>query len=200
MPNVQQKPVVDPCPPGQTGGRFKPLTQAEIERIFDTALQLLEHLGMGDVPDRLAADLRAAGAQDGTQDRLLFPREMVQRTINTAAKAFVFPRSGREPIHRRLVAIVSISEPVGRRFRRLIMRKWPLSARQPCTDLRDFTRLARHVLQNVSWFHSLLCSNRIVARTVYDLDVNTVYALVRKNTTKPTATSFTIAEHVATDC
>ena len=54
------KPVFDPCPPGQKGGAFKPLTPLEIEQIYDTALRLLETLGMGNVPDRLAADLRAA--------------------------------------------------------------------------------------------------------------------------------------------
>jgi len=68
------KPVVDPCPPGQIGGTYKPLSQADLENIFDTALRLLSELGMGEVPDRLRLDLLAAGAQDGEAGRILFPR------------------------------------------------------------------------------------------------------------------------------
>ncbi len=36
-----QKPVIDPCPPGQVGGAYKPLTDAELRRIYDRALDLL---------------------------------------------------------------------------------------------------------------------------------------------------------------
>ena len=58
------KPTVDPCPPGQSGGAYKPLQDAEIQRIYDTALRLLETLGMGEVPDRLRIDLLADGGVD----------------------------------------------------------------------------------------------------------------------------------------
>ena len=58
------RPVLDPCPPGQIGGSYKPLTEAELRRIYDTALDLLEKLGMGEVPPRLRDDLLAVGATD----------------------------------------------------------------------------------------------------------------------------------------
>ena len=51
------KPAVDPCPPGQIGGTYKPLSDSDLRRISDTALDLLEKLGIGEVPDRLHADL-----------------------------------------------------------------------------------------------------------------------------------------------
>src|SRR5690606_39574180 len=81
--------VVNPCPPGQRGGAYKPLSPEELEQIFDTALRLLETLGMGEVPDRLRADLMKAGAVGGERDRLRFPRKMVERAIADAAKTFV---------------------------------------------------------------------------------------------------------------
>lgn len=34
-------PALDLCPPGQIGGTYKPLTEAELRRIFGTALDLL---------------------------------------------------------------------------------------------------------------------------------------------------------------
>ena len=84
------KPEFDPCPPGQIGGAFSPLTEAEVSLIFETALKLLETLGMGNVPDRLRKDLLAAGAVEGEQDRVLFPKQMVMRAVNSAAKTFFF--------------------------------------------------------------------------------------------------------------
>ena len=41
------KPEVHPCPPGQPGGVYRPLSEADLEAIFETALRLLETLGMG---------------------------------------------------------------------------------------------------------------------------------------------------------
>ena len=59
-------------------------------------------------------------------------------------------------------------------------------------DLYDFTRLQDR-LTNVSWFTRCCIATDIPNN--FDLDVNTVYALLR-GTTKPIATSFTLAEHV----
>lgn len=83
------KPVIDPCPPGHKGGAYKPLTEVDIEKIYDMALRLLETLGMGEVPDRLRSDLLAAGAVEGERARLRLPREMVEKEIALSAKTFV---------------------------------------------------------------------------------------------------------------
>jgi trimethylamine--corrinoid protein Co-methyltransferase len=60
------------------------------------------------------------------------------------------------------------------------------------TDLHDFTRL-QDTLDNVAWFTR--CCIATDVPDMFDLDVNTAYALMR-NTDKPVATAFTIAEHV----
>ena len=75
------KPAVDPCPPGQIGGTYKPLTPAELERIYSTALDLLAKLGMGEVPERLHEDLLKAGAVDNGAGRVLFPPELVEQAL-----------------------------------------------------------------------------------------------------------------------
>ena len=51
-------PAFDPCPPGQRGGRYQPLTEPEIEAIYRTALRLLVELGLGVV---------AVGDDDGLE-------------------------------------------------------------------------------------------------------------------------------------
>ena len=48
------KPEVNPCPPGQLGGQYKPLSENDLNNIYDTALRLLAELGMGDVPAKLS--------------------------------------------------------------------------------------------------------------------------------------------------
>ena len=55
-------PDVNPAPPGQAGGLYKPLQRDEARAICNAAFELLETLGMGEVPDRLATVLRDAGA------------------------------------------------------------------------------------------------------------------------------------------
>jgi trimethylamine--corrinoid protein Co-methyltransferase len=60
-------------------------------------------------------------------------------------------------------------------------------------DLHHFTRL-QDALRNISWFTRCCVATDVPDN--FDLDVNTVFALL-KNTTKPVATSFTIAPHVA---
>ena len=56
------KPIIDPCPPGQAGGAYRPLSDREVEQIYETALRLLAELGMGEVPDRLRDLLVEHGA------------------------------------------------------------------------------------------------------------------------------------------
>lgn len=47
MAQRRAKPLFDPCPPGQAGGAYKPLTEADLNAIYDTALALLAKLGLG---------------------------------------------------------------------------------------------------------------------------------------------------------
>ncbi len=184
-------PMVDPCPPGQIGGAFKPLTEPEIAQIYDTALRLLETLGMGEVPDRLAGDLRTAGAEPGPDDRLLFPRAMVEQAIQSAAKQFTF--HGRDPARSIEVGGDRVFFGTGGAAVQTLDIDTGLYRPSTLTDLHDFTRL-QDTLPNVSWFTRCCVATDVPDN--FDLDVNTAYALIR-NTTKPIATSFTLAEHVA---
>ncbi len=184
------KPQVDPCPPGQIGGAFKPLADSEIALIHDTALKLLENLGMGNVPDRLRRDLLNNGAVEGEQDRVLFPRTMVEATIQAAAKTFVF--HGRDESRSIEVGGDRVYFGTGGAAVQTLDIDTGLYRPATLADLHDFTRL-QDTLENVSWFTR--CCVATDVPDIFDLDVNTVYALVR-NTTKPIATSFTLAENV----
>lgn len=184
------KPQVDPCPPGQAGGRYRPLLDGELQQVYRTALDLLSRLGMGEVPDRLKGDLLGAGAEDGGNDRVLFPADLVETAIASAAKAFTF--HGRDPARSITVGGDKVYFGTGGAAVQTLDMDSGLYRPSTLADLHNFTRL-QDVLQNVSWF-TRCCVATDVPDT-YDLDVNTVYALL-KNTTKPVATSFTLPEHV----
>jgi len=186
-----EKPALDPCPPGQMGGAYKPLSEDDLKQIYQTALDLLEHLGLGEVPERLRNDLVAAGARDTGTGRVVFPPSLVEDAIAQAAKTFVL--HGRDESRSIQVGGNAVHFGTGG----AAVQTLDIDSRtyRPSTlaDLHDFTRL-QDVLPNVSWFTRCCVATDVPDN--FDLDVNTVYALV-KNTTKPTATSFTLAEHVA---
>ena len=45
------EPETNPAPPGQVGGRYRPLSDAQVERVLDTAYRILDEIGMAKVPD-----------------------------------------------------------------------------------------------------------------------------------------------------
>ncbi len=184
------KPAVDPCPPGQIGGAYKPLTEAELQKIYATSLDLLEKLGLGDVPDRLRADLLAIGATDNGVGRVLFRPELIEQAIDEAAKTFVL--HGRDSARSIEVGGNKVHFGTGGAAVQTLDIDSGLYRPSTLADLHDFTRL-QDTLVNISWFTR--CCVATDVPDSFDLDVNTVYALL-KNTTKPTATSFTQAEHV----
>ncbi len=185
------KPAVDPCPPGQIGGSYKPLTEAEIQRVYGTALDLLEKLGVGEVPPRLHADLLAAGAVDNGAGRILFSPALVEEAIDCAAKTFVL--HGRDENRSIEVGGNKVYFGTGGAAVQTLDIDTGLYRPSTLEDLHNFTRL-QDTLANVSWYTRCCVATDVPDNL--DLDINTVYALL-KNTTKPTATSFTLAEHVA---
>ena len=185
------KPAFDPCPPGQVGGFYKPLTDSDLQRIYSTALDLLEKLGVGEVPERLRKDLLAIGAIDNGEGRLLFPPKLVEEAVDQAAKTFTL--HGRDPSRSIEVGGNKVYFGTGGAAVQTLDIDSGLYRPSTLEDLHDLTRL-QDTLANVSWFTRCCVATDVPNN--YDLDVNTVFALL-KNTTKPTATSFTLAEYVA---
>lgn len=162
-----------------------------MSEIFDTALKLLEGLGMGDCPDRLRADLLRAGAFEAPDGRVCFPRALVQTAIAHAPKSFTL--HGRDPARSIEVGGRAVHFGTGGAAVQALDLDTGLYRPSTLADLHDFTRL-QDSLANVSWYTR--CCIATDVPNEFDLDVNTAYALLR-NTTKPVATAFTLASHVA---
>lgn len=184
-------PRVNPAPPGQIGGQYRPMTNADMAAIYQTALRLLAELGMGEVPDRLWQDLLAAGAEDLGHSRIGLPNALVENCIATAAKTFTL--HGRDPKRSIEVGGDRVYFGTGGAAVNTLDLETRLYRPSTLADLHDFTRL-QDTLDNVAWFTRCCIATDVADNR--DLDINTAYALI-KNTTKPVATAFTLAEHVA---
>ncbi|NNK78374.1 MAG: trimethylamine methyltransferase, partial [Litoreibacter sp.] len=186
----EAKPEIDPCPPGQRGGQYRPLSISDMEDIRDTAFRLLAELGMGEVPDRLAEGLKAAGAVEDNRGRFLLPQDLVEEAIAGASRRFVL--HGRDPQRSIEVGGERVYFGTGGAAVQTLDLDTGLYRPSTLRDLHDFTRL-QDTLANVSWFTRCCVATDVPDN--FDLDVNTAYALL-KNTSKPVATSFTLAEHI----
>ncbi len=75
--------------PGLTGGLYRPLSVADIERIYTTALDVLADIGIGDpIPEILRYALPRGCTLD-PDGRLLFPRGLVEEMIGVASRGYV---------------------------------------------------------------------------------------------------------------
>lgn len=183
-------PQVNPCPPGQRGGQYAPLSIPDMQAIFDAALTLLDDLGMGEVPGRLADRFLAAGARTIARDRIALPPDLVRAAIAGAARQFAL--HGRDPARSIEVGGDRVHFGTGGAAVQTLDLETGLYRSSTLADLHGFTRL-QDALTNVSWFTR--CCIATDVPDPFDLDVNTAYALLA-NTTKPVATAFTLASHV----
>ena len=90
-----------PVRPGMEGGRYKPLSDADVLKIHNAALDALETIGFADAPESGIELMTRAGAKLTDTGRLLFPRALVEDTIANAARHFVLhaqdPKYDMEP-------------------------------------------------------------------------------------------------------
>lgn len=180
-----------PIRAGMEGGAYKPLTDADIARIHESALQALEQIGFADAPDSGVEIMVAAGAILGDDNRLRFPRALVEDMLAKAARDLtVF---GRDPRHDLTLsgnkvhfgtagAAVHMVDVDGRAYRESTVQ-----------DLFDAARIA-DTLDNIHFLQRPMIARDISDN--YEMDLNTVYACC-SGTTKHIGTSFTEPDYVA---
>ena len=181
---------VNPCPPGQKGGAYRPLSDHDVDQVVTTAFRILDEIGIGEAPDILIETAVAGGATVNEFGRLCFSRPLVEDIVDGAAKRFVF--HGRDSKHDFEVGGDRVYFGTGGAAVQTLDIDTQTYRPSTLRDLYDFTRLI-DTLTNVSWFTRCCVATDMVEP--FDLDVNTAYALLR-GTTKPVGTSFTLGEHV----
>lgn len=181
----------NPAPVGPVSGQYKPLTDGQVATIYDTALRILDELGMGEVPPALQAQCLAKGAHLNQHGRLCFSPEFTQSIVDGAAKEITL--HGRDPA--RSITVGGHSVHFGTGGAAVQTLDLDTARYRPSTliDLYDFTRL-QDTLTNVSWFTRCCVATDVPDN--FDLDINTAYALLA-GTTKPVATSFFLPDFIA---
>jgi trimethylamine--corrinoid protein Co-methyltransferase len=180
-----------PVRPGQSGGRYRPLDPADLQRIHRAALDLLEQVGLADAPETGVEILTDVGCRRDERGRMRFPRALVEDMIARAGRHFVLhgqdPRHDMEPWGSRVYfgtagAAVHIVDAASGAYRDSTLR-----------DLYDSARIV-DALEHIHFFQRTL-----VPRDVPDpaeMDINTCYAAVM-GTTKHVGTSWVAPRHLA---
>jgi len=175
---------------GLRGGSYKPLSARDVERIHETALDLLEQVGMANPLPVLKEHALAKGCRIDDHGRLCFPRALVEDVIAAMPRSFV--TLGRDPKHdmeygRGRVHFnpggdsISTLDVETRRYRRSTI-----------VDVYDFARL----IDQLEHVHDY--SEVVVATDIDDLrvgDLNMAYAAMA-GTTKHIGVSLDKGSHV----
>jgi len=79
---------VNPCPPGQRGGQYKPLSPKQLDDIIDTAFRILDEIGMAQIPDELLEAAQKKGCKLNADGRLTFSRSMMSSIIEREKSSY----------------------------------------------------------------------------------------------------------------
>jgi trimethylamine--corrinoid protein Co-methyltransferase len=183
-------PVINPAPPGPVGGQYRPLSDTQVQQIYDTSLRMLAELGMGQAPPALAERALQCGATLNDLGRLCYSRDMVEDIVAGACKSFVL--HGRDARYSFEVGGERVYFGTGGAAVQTLDLDSHIYRPSTLKDLADFTRLV-DTLANISWFTR--CCVATDVPDIFELDLNTVYCLMRY-TQKPVGTSFTLGAHV----
>ena len=179
-----------PVKPGMSGGRYKPLSDADVLRIHHAALDALETIGFADAPPSGIEAMTRAGAVLSDNGRLLFPRALVEDTIAGAARRFVLhaqdPKFDMEPWDSRVyfgtagAAVHMVDAQTG-------------AYRDSTTkDLYDIARVV-DTLEHLHFYQRSVVCRELVDPA--EMDFNTCYASVA-GTTKHVGSSWVAPEHL----
>lgn len=183
-------PAKRPVRGGLTSGRYAPLTSAEVKSIHASALTVLAEIGFADATPSCIEYCTQAGAIIGSDNRLRFPKALVEDTVSKAARHFVLP--GQSPEHD--------IEPWGSKVyyctagAAVSMHDAAAETYRPTTlqDCYDAARLVDH-LDNIHMLMRPLVATDMSNNR--EFDINTLYASI-SGTTKPVGTSHILPEYV----
>ncbi|MDX1612798.1 MAG: trimethylamine methyltransferase family protein, partial [Candidatus Promineifilaceae bacterium] len=164
--------------PGLPGGQYKPLSDADVIRIHQASLDVLERVGIEVQPSECREIFRAAGARvDDDADRVYIPRAMVEDALATAQNEVTL--YGRDPKHNLTLGGTRVYMGTGGAAVKVLDLD---SGQARESTLADVARIGRLVdaLDNIH-FYLRAC----VARDIPSehLDLNTYYAAI-SNTAK----------------
>ena len=182
---------VRPVRGGLSGGTYKPLTEAGMAKIHQSALEALEVIGLSNAPSSGVEILTGAGAILGDDGRIRFPRALVEDMLAVAARNITLhARDTRHDLHLSgsnvhfgtAGAAVHIVDPITLDYRD-----------STAQDLYDAARLVDN-LDNIHFYQRTMVCRDVIDNV--DMDLNTLYACLA-GTKKHVGTSFFDPDAVA---
>ena len=184
LPDEQQ-----PVRPGMSGGCYKPLTDAEVERIHEAVLDVLENIGLSQAIPSCVEIVTSAGGKVNSDGRLTFPRSLVEDHIANAARNIVLP--GQNSKHDLEVSGSKVYFGTAGAAVHIVDTETREYAESTLADLYDIARLV-DALDHIHFYQRPLVPRDMVEPI--DMDVNTCYACVA-GTSKHVGTSWVLPEH-----
>jgi trimethylamine--corrinoid protein Co-methyltransferase len=166
------------------GGWYKPLSDADVLKIHNAALEVLETVGMCDAIPSCIEAVTAAGGRLNDEGRLLFPRALIEDTLAKAARNFTL--HAQDPVHDMKPWGKNVYYGTGGAAVHMIDAVTGEHRDSTLADLYDIARLVD------SLDHAAFYQRSVTARDMvsgHDLDRNTLYACI-SGTTKHIGTSF----------
>ncbi len=183
--------AIRPVRAGMSGGQYKPLTEAGVEKIHQAALEALEVIGLSQAPASGIEAMTGAGAVLGDDGRIRFPRALVEDMLAVAARDITLcardPKhdlhlSGTKVHYGTAGAAVHIVDPVTLDYRE-----------STAQDLYDAARLVDN-LDNIHFYQRTMVCRDVIDNQ--EMDLNTLYGSLA-GTKKHVGTSFSDPSHVA---
>jgi trimethylamine--corrinoid protein Co-methyltransferase len=176
---------------GMAGGAYKPLSNRDIQRIHDTALDILENIGIGEpIPEILHYAL-PGGCTQGEDGRLRFPRSLVEDLVEVSAKEYIAyapdPRNDLEVSGDKVYFSTSGESVSVLDYRQQSYRPTVLA------DLFDAARLA-DTLEHIHMFGQPFIAAEY-SQQVFVHDINIAYAELA-GTCKPFALGIAEVDHI----
>ncbi|MBS0122639.1 trimethylamine methyltransferase family protein [Thetidibacter halocola] len=184
------EPAMRPIRPGLRGGQYRPLSDADVQRIHEAALRALFEIGLADAPESGIAAMTAAGAILGTDRRLRFPPAMVEDALARTRRDLVL--FGRSPENDLDLSGTRVHFGTAGAAVHMVDVETDRYRESTVADLHDAARIA-DVLDNIHFVQ-----RPMVCRDIPDnleMDLNTIYACCT-GTLKHVGTSFTDPDFV----
>ncbi|MDH3519785.1 MAG: trimethylamine methyltransferase family protein [Myxococcales bacterium] len=157
--------------PGLLGGSYRPLRERDMQRIHQTALDVLENIGMASPIPILREHALAKGCRIDARGRLCFPRALVEDVLASAPRSYV--NHARDPRYDIEMSGARVHfDPGGES---VLTLDFASGRYRPSTliDLYDFARLVDR-LDHVHMFSRVVSATEIP--DLFANDINTAYA------------------------
>ncbi|MEL6746571.1 MAG: trimethylamine methyltransferase family protein [Pseudomonadota bacterium] len=179
-----------PVRPGLEGGRYKPLTDADVQRINAAALDALEDIGLSNAPQSGIEVMTRAGAILGDDGRLRFPRGLVEDMLAIAARGITL--HGRDEKHDLDLSGARVHFGTAGAAVHIVDCESGTYRESTARDLYHAAQLTQ-ALDNVHFFQRPMVARDITDN--FEMDANTIYASCA-GTTKHIGTSISEPQYV----